>query len=194
MSVILETERLIFRPLLIDDVDILFKIDSNPNIHEYLWKKPTTDINQTKFIINSIQGQYLKHKIGRYGIVLKETNELIGWGGLKFNENMVNNHTDFYDIGICLDESQWNKKLGFEIFHTWVKYFFENMNLPKVYAYTQINNSGSNKLAEKIGMRLKEDFFYENENWNWYEMGLLTYQMLLKKGLLKDIELKITNI
>ncbi|OWP84787.1 hypothetical protein BWK59_03445 [Flavobacterium davisii] len=194
MNFILETPRLIMRPLTIEDVEILHKIDSNPNVHEYLWNAPATDINQTKFVINAILSQYIKHKIGRYGIILKETNEFIGWGGLKFNENTVNNHQDFYDIGICITQEYWNKKLGFEVFHAWIKYTFKHLNLPKLYAYTQTKNYSSNKMAEKIHMRLTNEFIYDDQNWNWYELGILKYDMIISKKIIHDIEINISPI
>ncbi|MFK6999958.1 GNAT family N-acetyltransferase [Flavobacterium oreochromis] len=194
MDFILETSRLIMRPLEIEDLEILHKIDSNPNVHEYLWNAPATDINQTKFVINSILSQYIKHKIGRYGIILKETNEFIGWGGLKFNENTVNNHQDFYDIGICISQEHWSKKLGFEVFQAWIKYAFKHLNLPKLYAYTQTKNHSSNKMAEKIHMRLTNEFTYDNQNWNWYELGTLKYDMIITKQIINDIEIKISPV
>lgn len=194
MSFILETERLIMRPIGQEDVDDLYRMDSNPNVHEYLWGKPATDINQTKFLVNTIASQYIKHKIGRYAILLKETNEFIGWGGLKFNENTVNGLNNFYDIGICIDEAHWNKKLGFEIFHVWIKYAFKELKLPKIYAYTQTNNPSSNKMAHKIHMRLINEFMDGKEAWNWYELGTLKYDMLISKGLLQDVPYFINSI
>ncbi|AMA48932.1 hypothetical protein AX766_11365 [Flavobacterium covae] len=182
------------RPLEIEDLEILHKIDSNPNVHEYLWNAPATDINQTKFVINSILSQYIKHNIGRYGIILKETNEFIGWGGLKFNENTVNNNQNFYDIGICITQEHWNKKLGFEVFQAWIKYAFRNLNLPKLYAYTQTKNDSSNRMAEKIQMRKTNEFLYDDQNWNWYELGILKYDMIINKGIIKDIEINILPI
>jgi hypothetical protein len=32
-----------------------------------------------------VQEQYKTNKIGRFVVILKETNELIGWAGLKYN-------------------------------------------------------------------------------------------------------------
>jgi hypothetical protein len=39
--------------------------------------------------------QYKTNKIGRFVVILKETNELIGWAGLKYNTEIVNNKVDF---------------------------------------------------------------------------------------------------
>ena len=39
---ILETERLIIRPISMDDLDGFFEMDSNPNVHTYLGNKSIT--------------------------------------------------------------------------------------------------------------------------------------------------------
>jgi hypothetical protein len=61
--------------------------------------KPLTSIEVIDYIL-LVQEQYKTNKIGRFVVILKETNELIGWAGLKYNTEIVNNKVDFYDIGI----------------------------------------------------------------------------------------------
>jgi [ribosomal protein S5]-alanine N-acetyltransferase len=58
MNLILETNRLILRPLQLKDAQEFFLMDSNPTVHKYLWNKPAKDINETIAIIKSVQQQY----------------------------------------------------------------------------------------------------------------------------------------
>ena len=44
MDVLLETDRLILRPFTLDDAEVMFIMDSNPNVHKYLWNKPVQNI------------------------------------------------------------------------------------------------------------------------------------------------------
>ncbi len=64
-------------------------MDSNPNVHKYLWNKPLTSIDEVYQYIEMVRNQYLENNIGRFVVVLKETNELIGWAGLKYNTEIV---------------------------------------------------------------------------------------------------------
>ena len=57
MNLILETERLILRPLEISDAEAMFAMDNNPNVHKYLWQKPTQELNETIKIIKMVQKQ-----------------------------------------------------------------------------------------------------------------------------------------
>ena len=51
---ILETERLIIRPISMDDLDGLFEMDSQPEVHIYLKNEPIKTIDQTKKIIEDL--------------------------------------------------------------------------------------------------------------------------------------------
>ncbi len=72
MDLIIETERLLLRPLLATDAEALFEMDNNPNVHLYLGNEPVTSIDDVHGYIKSIQNQYIKNGIGRFSVVLKE--------------------------------------------------------------------------------------------------------------------------
>ena len=129
MNLILETERLILREMLPSDAPSLFEMDSNPNVHQYLWNKPVTSIDEVYEYIELVRNQYLENNIGRFVVILKETNELIGWAGLKYNTEMVNNKVDFYDIGYRLNEKFWGKGYASEATVAWLDYGFKTMKI-----------------------------------------------------------------
>jgi hypothetical protein len=62
--------------------------------------KPLTSITEVIDYILLVQEQYKTNKIGRFVVILKETNELIGWAGLKYNTEIVNNKVDFMTLAI----------------------------------------------------------------------------------------------
>lgn len=47
-----ETERLILRAILPTDVDALFELDSDPEVHRYVGQRPVTDKDQIVAVIN----------------------------------------------------------------------------------------------------------------------------------------------
>ena len=51
MDLLLETDRLLLRPLELEDADAMFAMDNNPNVHKYLWKSPTQTKDETIKII-----------------------------------------------------------------------------------------------------------------------------------------------
>jgi [ribosomal protein S5]-alanine N-acetyltransferase len=172
MDLIIETERLILRPFELSDAEALFEMDKNPEVHNYLWQKPVTDIQEVYDYIEMVQKQYLELGIGRFSTMLKETGELIGWTGIKFvNDHIENGNTNFYDYGYRLNEKFWNKGYATEASIAWLKYGFETMKIDKMNAYTHFENGASNHILEKIGMKFMED--YPDEDgiiWKWWQL------------------------
>jgi len=81
----LETERLILREFQETDIDGIFELDSNPEVHKYLGNKPITTKDQALNYIQFIIQQYNDHGIGRFVALEKATGDFIGWSGLKLN-------------------------------------------------------------------------------------------------------------
>ncbi len=130
MNLILETERILLRPFELSDAEDLFIMDNNPNVHKYLWQKPTQNIEESIEIIKYIQKQYTENKIGRYVTIEKETGKFIGWTGIKYiNDHVENGNTNFYDYGYRLDERFWNKGYATEATFFWLDYGFNQMNI-----------------------------------------------------------------
>jgi RimJ/RimL family protein N-acetyltransferase len=173
MNLLIETERLLLRPIKLDDAKSMFVMDNNPNVHKYLWQTPTHEIRETVKIIEYIHKQYRENKIGRFATILKETNEFIGWTGIKFiNDHTENGNTNFYDYGYRLDEKFWGKGFATEASYAWLNYGFNQMKIEKMNAYTHSQNGASNHILQKIGMNFVEDYLDKNEApWKWWQMN-----------------------
>ncbi len=172
MNLILETERLLLRPLELSDAKALFELNKNPNVHKYLWQKPEVSIDESIKVIEYVQRQYAENKIGRYATILKETNEFIGWTGIKFvNDHVENGNTNFYDYGYRLNEKFWNKGYATEATKFWLDYGFKEMEIDKMNAYTHAENGASNRVLSKCGMKLMEDYPDKDDViWKWWQL------------------------
>ena len=170
MNLILETDRLILRELQLSDAEAFFAMDSNPIVHQYLWNKPVQKIEETIEIIAFVRKQYIDNGIGRFAMISKDTNEFIGWAGLKLNTEEVNNKVNFYDIGYRLDEKFWGKGYASEATFAWLKYAFETMNIKTMEAAAHTKNAASNRILQKIGMQMTEQYLEDGISWNWYQL------------------------
>ena len=170
MKLILKTERLILREMLVSDAEALFEMDSNPKVHQYLWNKPLKNSSEVQSYIESVKNQYLENNIGRFVVVLKETNELMGWAGLKYNTEMVNNKIHFYDIGYRLNERFWGNGYASEASFAWLYYGFNVMKIKVMEAAAHSDNIASNKILLKIGLKMTEQYLEDVVYWNWYEL------------------------
>lgn len=173
MNLILETDRLLLRPLEISDAQAMFTMDNNPLVHKYLWQNPTQHISETIKIIEYVQKQYAENNIGRFATILKETSEFIGWTGIKYiNDHIENGNTNFYDYGYRLDEKFWNKGYATEASYAWLDYGFNQMNIEVMNAYTHTENGASNHILKKVGMNFMEDYLdKEGVLWKWWQMN-----------------------
>lgn len=176
MNIVAETERLILREILPSDLDGMFALDSDPEVHQYLGNKPVTDKEQLITLINFIRQQYLDHGIGRWAIIDKKTNEFIGWTGLKFVTELNNNHQNYYDLGYRIRRAYWGLGIATETAMISRDYAFRKLKVNEIYAAASVENIGSNKILQKIGMQLTETFYYDEILCNWYKMDKHDYE------------------
>ena len=170
MSFTLETNRLLMRQFRASDNEAMFAMDSNPNVHQYLGNEPVTTIEQCDQYIKAIQKQYQQNGIGRFVVQIKDTQEIIGWAGLKFITEPENNHVNFYDIGYRMAEAYWGKGYGYEVAKAWLEYAFNEMKISVLYASAHTENKGSNKILQKIGMQQNGQYLHHELPCYWYEL------------------------
>lgn len=166
----IETDRLLLRELLFSDVDGLFELESNPNVHLFVGNKPVTHIDECRAYVEFIHQQYKDFGTGRWAVILKESNEFLGWSGIKFITNEINNHKDFYEIGYRFIEKHWGKGYATEAGKAFIDYAFNEMKVEALYAYADAGNENSRKILEKLGLRYVNSFEYEGELEVWYEL------------------------
>ncbi|MCV9931006.1 GNAT family N-acetyltransferase [Flavobacterium sp. LS1R47] len=166
----IETERLLLRELLSSDDEGMFELDSNPNVHRYVGKKPVIHIDESRTAIGLIQKQYATFGTGRWAVVLKETNTFIGWSGIKFISDTINGHKDFYEIGYRFIEEHWGKGYATESGKAFIDHAFNEMKVEAIYAYADPENSGSRNILEKLGLKYVNSFMLDGEEEVWYEL------------------------
>ncbi|MEO6902802.1 MAG: GNAT family N-acetyltransferase [Bacteroidia bacterium] len=170
MKIVVETERLILREILPSDIEGMYELDADPEVHKYLRNKPVSSKEQVANVINTIRQQYIDNRIGRWAIIDKNTNEFIGWAGLKFITEETNNHKNYYDLGYRLIKRYWGRGIATETALASLEYAFEKLKTNKVYAIADCENSSSNKILKKVGLKYIETFDLEGIKHNWYKI------------------------
>lgn len=178
IKIFAETDRFILREILPTDVEGLFELDSDPEVHRYLGNKPVTDKEQIADVIKFIRKQYTENGIGRWAIINKETNAFIGWTGLKFVTDLVNHHRNYYDLGYRLIRKYWGQGIATETARVSLDYAFSVLKVEEVFAAANCENIASNTILQKIGLNLIETFYYENIQCNWYKIDQHEYEKI----------------
>ena len=167
-----DTARLHFRPFTEADTAGMFALDSDPAVHRYLGGiggLMVTEPAQSLETIRYIQAQYVANGIGRWAVLLRATGEFMGWAGLKLISGSINGHHDFYDLGYRFRPHFWRQGYGYEAAKAWLDYGFQTMRLPRICAYADANNAGSNRILERIGLRQGDEFVEAGVRCVWYE-------------------------
>lgn len=177
MNIHIETDRLIIREMRPEDEAGMFAMDSDPEVHRYLGNKPYEDIKQSRENIAYILQQYKDHGVGRWTILLKDTNEFVGWTGFKRMTEMVNGHVNHLDFGYRHASKFWGQGLAYEAAQAALKYGIKTMGFKDIYAMTDVENKGSRRILEKLNFKLVEIFPYDGPSFwvqglpvTWYEL------------------------
>ena len=164
MHLYFETERLIVRQYMLNDIDELFGIMSDSRVHTYTkdknnpWDKQRTE-EYVKFMINK---DFKTLDCFHGAVIEKNTNRLIGLCGLNpYKENEP-------EIEFKLGVPYWRKGYATELGKQIIKSSFASADIKGIYGMAQPENTASRKVLEKIGMeylgnwefRGHEDSFY----------------------------------
>jgi len=154
---ILETERLYLRELRFDDKKELMKVLSDPESMEF-YPNPFDEEKVEAWIKWNIEN-YRKYGHGLWAVILKESDVFIGDCGITM-QNIDNEIVP--EIGFHIIKKYCNKGYATEAALACKEYAFNVLQYPKVFSYTTVRNISSQKVAEKIGMRLYKSFKKNN--------------------------------
>lgn len=169
MNIHIETDRLIIRDLEYDDIEGMFKLDSDPEVHRFLGNKPIKTMEEAKKGIEYVRSQYEKNRIGRWAVIDKATGDFIGWSGLKYEEHVRD--FPYYDIGYRFRREYWGKGIATESALASLKYGFEKLELEEIGGAADVNHAASLKILERIGLKYVDEFTYDGELCKWLKIG-----------------------
>lgn len=172
MQVILETERIILREMIPEDIDFLYKIDTDREIMKY-YNTPIKKYHEVVERLNNIISAYKQYKgLGIWMAVNKEDSQPLGILALKHIEHNPNN---VIEIGYKFDKIYWNKGYAIEAAKAVLEYGFEKMNLDRIVAVANPNNANSIKVMTKLGMEFEKMVYFYNGKLVYYSINAEKY-------------------
>jgi RimJ/RimL family protein N-acetyltransferase len=177
---VLETERLIIRPFIIEDAaligPVLHSIDHAGTLVEYD-ANADTYAEDLAYVKNAIAtGEYLANlyqpPFGDRAVVLKSEQKLIGAAGLvpalgPFNQlpyynnggvpQAVQRNTSEVGLYYAFHPAYWRQGYATETARALIDYVFHTMNMRRVVALTDFENFGSQGVMRKLGMTIERN-------------------------------------
>ena len=151
---ILETERLILRHQVIEDLDDLWALYCNPRITQYIPDAPRSR-EQAQEELEWHRHGHLRHpELGLWATIHKGTGKFIGRCGLlpwKIDGQ------DEVEIAYTIAEEFWGQGLGTEAALAIRDYGFNRLNLSRLICLIDAENTASRRVAEKIGMSFERE-------------------------------------
>ena len=141
----IETERLLLRPVTLDDAEAMFEYASDSENTRYTFLT-NQSLEETK---NNIAQFYLASPLGRWGIELKSTGQFIGTIDLHKIDSILKKAA----IGYIINKKYWNQGLTTEANRAVIELAFEKIGMNKLTALHDKDNPASGKVMEKSGMR-----------------------------------------
>lgn len=142
---IIETERLILRPITEDDAAAFFEYCRNENVGLNAGWKPHDNLDETLEVIRAF---YLD-KENLFGLELREQGILIGSIGLIPDPKRQNEKTRM--LGYTVAEEHWGRGYATEAADALIKYAFKELALDLISAYCYPFNERSKRVIEKCG-------------------------------------------
>lgn len=147
-----ETERLILRPMNLEDAEFIFELYNSPKFIQYIGDRGIkTVMDAENYIKNRFLPQFEKLGYGNYLMMTKEGNHKIGGVGIFEREGL-----DVVDIGFSLLNEFEGKGYAYEAAVKVKSVGMNDFGLQKISAITTKNNFSSQKLIEKLGLKFQK--------------------------------------
>ncbi|MBU3154347.1 GNAT family N-acetyltransferase [Clostridium estertheticum] len=178
----IECKNIILKEFELTDLDEIYDLTLQHEITDFLPDWIATKEKRREWLVNyeikenteflevvpNIKGHTL-----RLGIVLKETNQIIGWccSGLKDKLPLPNR-----EIAYAISKNYRNKGYTTEAAQGLIKYLYESTNLETLNAIALTYNKSSNRVIEKCGFNFISNIHIENQEFYYYKLSKVQWE------------------
>lgn len=146
-TVILQTERLVLRPMDEGDTDALFEMCAVPEVVRYTPRPAMTQRVEAEQMIQRIKANYGKGEAFQLGIERKEDRLVLGYCGLfSFHETSRR-----AEIGYSLDIRYWGEGYMNEALLVFIDHAFDGLGLNRIEADIDPRNIASARTLARLG-------------------------------------------
>ena len=165
MTVVLETKRLLLRLFTVDDAELIWQLNLDPEVTRFT-HDPISNIDHAKEVLEkTILPQYALYNHGRWAVHIKNDLQFIGWCGLIFRSEL-----NEIDLGYRFMKAFWGQGFATEAAFASIQYGFEQPHLQRIVGRVEPGNIGSIKVLENCGMKYIGQDIVDGHPANTYEI------------------------
>ena len=147
MLPVLETERLILRPINKEDAFDMYEYARTTLVGPKAGWAPHNSVYETTAIISLFIQQAQRTGLGVYAIVLKETNKMVG------TIELFNLYANFKaEMGYALNPRYWGMGIIPEAGRAVLAWGFNELNLKRIEINLFVDNIQSERVCQKLGL------------------------------------------
>ncbi len=154
----IETPRLVLRPLSLDDVDAMAPMYADPEVMEFVGEVLTPE--QTIARITLITSLFDQQGFGLLGVVEKSSGQLIGRAGLVVQ--VVEERREV-EIVYGLVRASWGQGYATEAATAVRQWAFDHLPDPHFISLVPVNHARSARVAERLGGRHDRDVDFHGQ-------------------------------
>ena len=144
---VIETERLLLRPLEMGDAEDIFEWISDPQVTAYLFWRAHQSIEDSRDFIAWVTAD----DFACWGVVLTENSKVIG-NCFLHNVNFEHKRAE---IAFNIGRKYWGRGYATEIAQAIIRFGFERWRLNRIEGTCMVENCASARVMEKVGMTLE---------------------------------------
>jgi RimJ/RimL family protein N-acetyltransferase len=164
MNIILETKRLLLRTFTLNDAELIYELNKDPDVNRYTGD-PILDLAHAREVLEKIiLPQYDLYNHGRWAVHTKPGLGFIGWCGLKARPER-----DEIDLGYRFIKSSWGQGYATEAAFASLNYGFEKLGLKRIVGRAMPENGASLRVLEKCNMIYVGEEIVDNHAARTYE-------------------------
>jgi ribosomal-protein-alanine N-acetyltransferase len=141
---VLETSRLILRPLTTEDADDVFVWAGDPKVNQYMPYPLYTEVDKVRKWLETLEENDKQYE---FGFICKDTGVLFGSGGVGPCEDGTQ-----WEVGYNLRSDYWGKGYATEAAKRMIEFAYQEFVVRDFGANHAIENPASGKVLQKCGM------------------------------------------
>lgn len=145
---ILETDRLLVRETVVEDVDCFYRIYEEPSVTAYMEALCEDRDEEIAYIESYIEKVYAFYGYGMWTVLEKASGEVIGRAGISWREGY-----DLPELGFVIGVPWQGRGYALEVCEGILEYAGETLEMKKIQALVRPGNERSVRLCGKLGFK-----------------------------------------
>ena len=146
---VLQTDRLVLRPVKWRDASDIFAYASDPEVARYVLWEPHKSLSDSRAFVGYARSLYRRGAPGSWVAELRKTGHVIGTIGIVWYSD-VNRSAE---VGYSFAREHWNQGYATESLQAVIDAAFTALPLNRLEAQHDIRNPASGRVMEKCGMK-----------------------------------------